>query len=416
MLASFLVGVQLARGLGVQGYGHYGLALSIITIASIPGELGLPKLVNREVAIAAAREDYPTLFGVLRWADRVCWIASVTLAAVVAIVAAVLYSRGSTALATALVAGIPVIPFMALSRIRGDALQGLHYITLGQVPANLLRPLFLSILILFISLGGWLSPAIAMGLNSITAIAVYLIAYRLLSKHVPKVAPPAVITAGRRWLESTIPLALTDGMRMLQLELTTVLLGLLTIPAEVGLFRIAVITATMAATPMIILNRVNMPMISRLYARDEWSRLQKVVTYSGYVQTAGVVLVSLPLLLFPELLLSLVFGPDFAAAGTALRIISLGQITNAAFGPNVPLLNMTHRERRVTRAMIIGVSLNVVTVLLLGRLFGMIGGAVGFVVSLVSWNILAWLDSRRIVGVETSILGALLPKPRAAKA
>ena len=410
MLASFLVGIQLARGLGVQGYGYYGLALSIVTIASIPGELGLPRLVNREVAIAAAKDDLATLFGVLRWADRTCWLASGTLAVVVAITAAVLYSRGSTAIALGLVAGIPVIPFMALSRIRGDALQGLHYITLGQVPANLLRPLFLSVLILFASIQGWLSPAVAMGLNSITAIAVYVIAYRLLSKRVPKTVPPVLVTAGRRWLGSTIPLALTDGMRMLQLELTTVLLGILTLPADVGLFRIAVVTATMAATPMVILNRVNMPMISRLYARSEWGPLQKVVTYSAYLQTAGVVLLSLPLLLFPEFLLSLVFGASFAPAAAALRIISLAQIANAAFGPNVALLNMTHNERRVTRAMIVGVTLNAITVLLMARMFGMVGGAFGFVVSLLSWNILTWLDARRILGVETSVLGGLFSK------
>src|SRR4051794_9861103 len=73
MLASFAVGVQLARGLGVSGYGYYGLALSIITMGAIPGELGLSRLVTREVSTATVRGDDAELFAIIRWADRTCW-------------------------------------------------------------------------------------------------------------------------------------------------------------------------------------------------------------------------------------------------------------------------------------------------------------------------------------------------------
>ena len=61
--------VQLARGLGVESYGYYGIAFSVITLCGIPGEMGLTRLVTREIAAASVRNDYPRLFGVLRWAD-----------------------------------------------------------------------------------------------------------------------------------------------------------------------------------------------------------------------------------------------------------------------------------------------------------------------------------------------------------
>ena len=67
MVASFAVGVQLARLLGVEGYGYYGIALSVVTIAGIPGEMGLSRLVTREVASASAKGDLPHLFGAVRW-------------------------------------------------------------------------------------------------------------------------------------------------------------------------------------------------------------------------------------------------------------------------------------------------------------------------------------------------------------
>ena len=403
MLASFAVGVQLARGLGVSGYGYYGLALSIVTIGAIPGELGLSRLVTREVSTAAARGDDAGLFAVIRWADRTCWTVSGLIAIIIAIAAGVLIARGSTTLGMAVLLGIPTIPFIALSRIRGGALQGLHYITLGQVPANLLRPLFLSLLLFGAYLIGAMTPSMGMALSSVSALIVYIVAFVWLAKRLPTAVPPAPVHLQRQWLASTIPLALTDGMRMLQLELTTLILGLLTIPADVGLFRIATVTATVAAAPLLVIGHTTMPIIARLHAEGDSVRLQKVVTYSAWLQTAGVFVMSLPLLIAPELLLTLVFGPGFAPAANAMRIVAVGQIANAAFGPNVVLLNMTNQERRVTRAMIIGVALNAITVLLLAAALGPVGAALGFVASLLCWNVITWLDARRILGIETSV-------------
>lgn len=413
MLASFGVGVQLARGLGVSGYGYYGLGLSILTIASIPSELGLSKLLTREAATAVSRKNDAALFGVMRWADRTCWLLSALIVVGILVAAFVLWSSRPT-LAAALLFGIPTVPFMALSRMRGGVLQGLNYIIRGQIPANLLRPAIFSLLLaLAYVVGIALSPASAMALGSITAGIVFVVAHIWLRNRLPPATLEQSPTSGRRWLASTIPLALTDGIRTLQSELTILLLGLLAIPADVGLFRIAVVTANIAAAPMAVLVRVSMPTIARLHAQSETIRLQKFVTYSAYAQTGGVVLLSLPLLIAPNLLLSLVFGKAFAGAGAALRIIALGQIANAAFGPNVVLLNMTHHERRVTRAMAIGLALNVVTVLLFVEAWGIAGGAVGFVVSLLSWNVLMWIDGKRLLAIDTSIVA---PRPVAAGA
>jgi O-antigen/teichoic acid export membrane protein len=86
-------------------------------------------------------------------------------------------------------------------------------------------------------------------------------------------------------------------------------------------------------------------------------------------------------------------------------IMAFGQIVSAAFGPNVGLLNMTHHERRVTRAMAIAAAINLPGVLVLGSLWGVDGAAIAFVAGLVCWNVLLWVDARRFLGVETSILG-----------
>jgi O-antigen/teichoic acid export membrane protein len=408
MAGSFAVGVQLARLLGVEGYGYYGLALSIITIVGIPGELGISRVVTREVAAAATTNDEPRLFGALRWARGTVLRLSVVMAAL-AVGGAFLAGAINPSVPTlAILFGAPVIPLMALARLDGGALQGLRHVVRGQIPANLLKPVFLSAGLLAVSVAGLrIGVAGAMALNSITAALVAVVAYAWLQQRLPKPQSGEVIRTGRQWLASSVPMALTDGMRTLQSELTILLIGIIAAPAAVGLFRVASATAMVAAVAVPAVVHVALPVTARLHAERDRDRLQKAVTVFAVAQFIGVLLLSLPLLVAPEFLLGLVFGDSFVPAATPLRVLAVGQIANAIFGPNAPLLNMTHHERRVTRAMAIALVVNIVGVVVLANVWGMLGAAVAFVLALICWNVVAWIDAKRLLGIETSILGVL---------
>jgi O-antigen/teichoic acid export membrane protein len=193
-------------------------------------------------------------------------------------------------------------------------------------------------------------------------------------------------------------------MRILQPEVSMLLVGLITAPAVVGLLRIANTTAQTAAAATVVLSHVAMPIMARLHVQGDRERLQKTVTGVAQAQFASVFLVSLPLLLFPGPLISLAFGQAFAPAANALRIIMAGQIANAAFGPNVWVLNMTNHERRVARAMAIALGVTVVSVPLLTLKWGIVGAATGLLASMLCWNVIAWRDAQRLLRVETSIL------------
>ena len=112
----------------------------------------------------------------------------------------------------------------------------------------------------------------------------------------------------------------------------------------------------------------------------------------------------MPLILFPEFLLNLVFGSEFASAAGVLRLLALAQVVNAAFGPNVALLNMTHNERRVTRAMAVALTVNIVAVPLLATRWGGMGAAIAVFMSLLIWNVLTWIDGRRILRIDSSLM------------
>jgi O-antigen/teichoic acid export membrane protein len=404
MAASFAVGVQLARMLGVTGYGYYGLALSIITIASIPGELGVPLLVTREVAASSTSGDPARLFGVLRWATQVAGTMSL-IAALLLVAAGFVLIEIRPTLGACLVLGAPIVPFMIFARIEGGALQGLQHVIRGQIPANLLRPVFLSVGIFVVYLfGPRLGAPAATSIRPVAAALSFLVAYAWLLPRLPRKEKVATIQDGRRWLASTIPMATTDGIRVLQTELTVVLLGLVVAPADVGYYRIATATAVMAAFASQAVAQVAIPIIPQLYAERDRPRLQNAVTAFAWAQLMGVLLLSLPLLLFPGQLIKFVFGASYLPAATPLRILVFGQLASAAFGPNTILLNMTHEERRLTRAVSIASGIGLVLVAILSVIAGATGAAVATVIWMLIWNLLTWADAKRFLGIETSVI------------
>lgn len=401
MAASFLVGVQLAHMLGVSGYGYYGLALSIVTIASIPGELGISRLVTREVAASTASGDSAELLSVLRWGTRLA--TKLSLAVMLCVGAAgLLLLRTRPILGACLVAGAPTIPFMTLARIDGGALQGLQHIVRGQIPANLIRPLLLSTVLLvahFLHLH--LGPVVATALSSLSAAAVFICALVWLRQHLPRSAP-ARAAGGRKWITASVAMALNQGLLTLQSELSILLIGFMATPAAVGRFRIALASANIAAAALLLVLHVGSPVIARLYAEGDLKRLQKTVTAFAGLQLAGVALLCLPLIIAPELLIRIVFGQGFVPAAQALRILAAGQVLNAFFGLNGTVLTMTGRERRVTRAMAVALAANVVLVPIFTLAWGIAGAAAAMFLSTLTWNIIAWRDSKRLLGIETA--------------
>jgi O-antigen/teichoic acid export membrane protein len=404
MVATFAAGVLLARGLGVANLGYFSIATAIVTMAGIPGQFGLPKLVVREVAASSARDDTATIFGVLRWANRTCYaISGIVLLLVVS--ATLLVAHGDQAsLRTAILIGSPMIPLVALLRIRGAALQGIHFITLGRTPDNLLRPaLFALLLPVVFVVTPRLQVDAAMAASSISAGITFLIAHLWLASRLPP-RPARLSSAGRRWLSSSLPMAAADAIRILQFQLSILVLGLVASPSEVGLFRTAAAVGTFASAPGVLVTSTIMPFIARLESEGDRDRLQTLITRATQLQFVATLLLSAPILLAGTGLLSLIFGHGFGLASRSTAILLVSQVLNTAFGPNGALLNMTHHEARLTRAMIVGIVLMAAFVFVLGGTYGAAGAALGTLISMMAWNFLAARDTKRLVGIDTTIL------------
>jgi len=403
---SFLVGIQLARTLGAEGYGIYGVAMSIIAMLTIPTEFGVPQLLTREVAAAQAVGDVGSIWAVIRWGRRMVLATSVVVAGPVLAWLSWTGKGFSSALGLTLIAGLVMVPLVAVSNLQSASLRGLQHIVKGQIPDTLLRPALYSVLLAVVPLTAALNrPHVAMALGAIAAGGSCLLGTVLLWRALPSGSSCAQgARESRRWLRSAFPMALTEGMRVLQAHVIVLMLGVFSTAAMVGYYRVATSASLFIALVVTIFNVVAAPLISKLYAQSEFGKIQQVLRWLALGMAAGTLVLTLPFLLSGRRIVILAFGEEFAAATIPLIVLCLGALGNSLFGVAAIVLNMTGHERRVTRASLIAVAMLPIAGIPMVKLSGATGASWASVLSMLTWRILLWRDCRRLVGVDPSVL------------
>ena len=107
-------------------------------------------------------------------------------------------------------------------------------------------------------------------------------------------------------------------------HLATFLVGAVLGPSAAGLFKVAREVGSGIAKPVDLINQSVYPDIARLVQTGAWRRLRHTVISAGAVAAGVGGIVTVFIALAGEALLTLIFGPDYAAAQTLLMMMSLG--------------------------------------------------------------------------------------------
>ncbi|MCO5054646.1 oligosaccharide flippase family protein [Thermomonas sp.] len=401
----FLVGVQLARGLGVENYGIYGVAVSLVSLLGVPTEFGLPQLVTREVAARRARGAWSEIPGVHKWAVRTIFIISAITAALALLWTGWRSRGGWSVLETTVAVGLCMIPFVAIGKVQGGTLRGLHEIVKGQIPDSLVRPAAYSILLFFLFLFTHkFSPVQAMGAGVVSTICAcivgaFMLRGRLLQNDVFLPSQGTI----RGWYGSALPMALTRGMRVLQGNVVIVILGMMVSTRDVGLFRIASSILVMVGAPVAVFTLVAAPIITDLYSRAEIARLQKVLAWVSFGMVVATAILVIPFFLFGAYLLGRIFGQEYSGASGVLMILCLGALFTASAGTAGTLLTMTKYEKLVTRATALFIAVLCFTVPVFTYLYSIHGAAFASVLSITFWRYLLVHDCKKFLGLDTTM-------------
>lgn len=403
----FLVNVMLARFLGVNGYGIYSYAYSLMALLALPAHAGLPDLLSRETARGIAQERPDLVKGVWQWAGRAVAIFS-TISVGIGGPLLITWQGGlGSAAGQTMAFALLLVPLIALGNLRGAALRGLQKVVLGHLPEFALRPWLFLLLV-----GGtillWpelLSPPVAMMLHAIASLLAFVVGAWLLWKHTPESvrrAPSSMNPCG--WLQSGVFFAGLIGLGVVNQQTSTIILGLFATLDDVGRYRVAAQVATLAAFGLNSINAVIAPLLTDLWVRRERAHLQRLVTLSAQTMLVVSLLVGLMFVLIGRSFFRFVFGPEFDGCYVPLLILLLGHVMDAALGPAGTLLNMTGHEADTIMGMTWATFFNITLSMVMVPLAGIIGAAIATALSVIAWKILFWWYARKRLGINSSAL------------
>ncbi|KIU28265.1 hypothetical protein SR41_08700 [Sphingomonas melonis] len=404
--------VLLARLLGAAGYGTYSYVLAWLEILKIPVAYGLPILVQREVAVYAARQDWPLVRGLFTRLNQFI----IAMSAFIIGLAVITATFGIAGLfedaieRRTLFIALVSLPIAAFSAIRAATLNGLHLIGKAAFPDQIVRPstTIVAIGILWL-LGARLTAETAM-IAQVTGITcAFGLGVLFLWRALPAgfAALPARFET-RTWARAMGPFLLHGASYVVWASLAVVMLGWYRSPAEVGVYRAAALAAGLSIFPITAFVATVSPLVARLYAEGDTARIQKVVSTTtlamfafGFCGVAGYALIG-------HWLLAFVFGPEFDSGYWPLVIIAGGNWVFSGIWSVGVLLDMSGNQRFPAMAYMGALVVNLVLGVVLIPRLGLIGAAIS---TAGSWALahmwLAIVVTRRL-GIRPDIMRSLV--------
>lgn len=408
VLAGLFSSVMLARVLGPSGYGVYAFALAIISILALPVQLGLPTLVVRETARAAATDDWPLVRGLWIWATRVILLASVGLVGAFA-----LWLWGFSELepvqARTLAWGLLLIPLLAIAAVRGSALLGLRKIFWSTFPDQVFRPVLLASMVGVAALIGAVDAATAMALYVVASTAAFIIGTIALWYARPEKLRQTrrYRSKGKEWLQALIPLSLIVGLQIVNQNTDLLILGILRSSEEVGLYRVALSLNTLMIFGLVAVYFVIQPYLVNAHALGQHDRLQKLVSAAAAISTVFGIVALIVIWVAGELVINLLFGSGFTAAHAPLVVLAIAGFVHAVFGMAGGTLTMTGNERLILRVSIAAALANIIGNLILVPQYGIIGAATATAISITFAQITMYVVALRFVKIDGTVLGII---------
>jgi O-antigen/teichoic acid export membrane protein len=374
--AGLLVAVLLSRLLEPAALGAYFLAMSLIGLGTILGQLGLARpmvmLVPAALATgrpAAARHAVVVAFAATAVASLFLALLLVTLPG--AWLAGALDDRGELARVLPLVATIMVVFALidlAAETFRGfEDLRSASFLTNGLAQRLIAMAGFALLFLAGVStgLGNVLAITLAAAVVVVLAVAI------LLHRYVRSLGG-----TGRRWSTRHV---LGHGPSFMVIRLNLWLLagadlwalGFFRPTDEVALYGAAARLAVLVGVPLLVCNAVVAPVAAELHAHGRSSDLERAARSSATLSLLAAGAASLVFWLFGGPILGLMLGEPYAAAAPLLGILALGQLARVAFGPASIVLTMTGYQREV---MLVGIATSLVTLLALALLAPRLGG------------------------------------------
>jgi O-antigen/teichoic acid export membrane protein len=240
--------------------------------------------------------------------------------------------------------------------------------------------------------------AVAAGYAYLIALVVALVVTHLLLDRLISLVGSFRIHA-REMVRFSLPLILATIVATLLTRTDTLMIAYFRSSREVGLYTAAFPLALGLSVVLSAFGFLYLPLVSRLDADDRHGEINAVYQLTS----KWIYIISFPgflaFVIFSGDILSIFFGDEYARASSALSILSIGFLANAAVGRSTDTLSAFGATKWILVSNIAAFGINFATNLVLIPRYGFTGAAVTSAVSYVALNVFVYTVLKRFFDI-----------------
>jgi O-antigen/teichoic acid export membrane protein len=396
VISTFLlltIKILIARNTTKEELGVYTLSVGVLSVLSLIATLGVHEGIARYVALFLGKGDATEADLRSRAALQITFIsgilAGIGLHLCADFLSLFVFKNAQLILPLKIISFS--IPFFVMTQVLNAVLRG-HSIIMSKIYViDLGIPLF------FLAL---LGIVLLLDLSFLSIIYAYLFSLILgfmtiwyYGYRKRQLNPFRFHNARLRTelLRFSFPLLIGIFMAMIMKWAGTLLLGRYVGPKAVGIYDVGNSLSLLLMFPLAGLEFVFLPIASTLHGRgqsEELTRTYQVLTKWIFSVTASAFVI---LFLFPEQVITILFGERFIDAAPIIRILASGFLFHSFWGPNGIIMVVIGMSREISGASFFGAIVNIVLNYLMISFYGLgiIGAAIATIGTYISLNILA---------------------------
>ncbi len=390
---TFAARIIIAR-YGLQAnYGLFSLGLAVLNFSVVMAGLGLIQGATRTIAFFYGKGDIPRTREALAASLQLAIVSSLLIGLAIFFASETIAREllNAPELSTPLKVFAIAIPFSTLINVFASFFRGFGRVGPQVLFQNiLLNTIFILLLLVVLSLNLPFTFVFYAYLVAIVFVFITFTIYLIKKLPLPIALGPSegIRQMRKELLLFSTPLMGTAILGMAMGWIDTLMLGYFKTPEAVGLYNAAHPLTQFIFGPLLALNLIYTPIATGLYAQNRLPEMKRNYTILTKWLTSVTFPLFLVLLLYPEAVLYLLFGPGYGAAAPALRLLAISVILSNLFGPNRRTLVVLGHTRFLFWTNLTGLTLKIVLNIILIPKLGILGAAITSLTSTILLNII----------------------------
>ena len=393
----------IARFLGSSDYGLISLSFVVLNIVATLSLVGFNTGIQRFVSFYKGKNDAGRIKGTILGALKICFPLSLILTMLIFFYADwistnVFHDANLTPVLRIFTIGVP---FLVLTTVFNSGTIGFQEIKYKIYTTFIFKDSFKLIAIVsFLVLGygvigasvGWVLAIIGM-----SVLAFYFLEKRVFPIFNTKVK---AVSVDKELFFFSFPLIFAGIAGLITSWTDTLMLGYFRTASEVGIYNVAMPTASLLGIVLSAFGIIFMPVATELYARNKIEDLRNI--YSSV--TKWIFAIVLPgfllMSLFSTSIIIIMFGTEYVEGATALSILAVSYFVTALIGPGGSLLATYGRTKIGMGCSFVGAGSNILFNFILIPMYGVTGAAIATGTSIILMGILNLFFVYRIAEMQ----------------